>query len=349
MRFKRPLSLANMMLNRVEVKFKRTHLLSRPIEVMLEPTIGCNSNCVMCTKRFLRTNAKSPDGFLSWDTLWKIKPFFKYAERVLFSGFGEPLLHPEYLAMVKEIKRSGPFVYLYTNGTLLTEEIGKGLTDAGMDRICISISGATRETYHKIRGIDAFETVINNVNEINEYKKRTGKRSPLLSFNVVAMNTVLPELEALVQLAHEIGVEDMALPNLIVQSEPMREESPWKDIEKAEKAFQKAKDLAQKLCITFWVPRLEVYKKNCTDIFRISFITWNGKVLSCAQERYMLGDLNENSLASIWNSDLITQLRKDYYDKGLEARCQGCPCFENSPESFLNSRINSREYAIKIT
>lgn len=349
MQFVSPHSFANDVLNRLEIKLRRTRLISMPVELTLEPTLRCNSNCVMCNRNFSRKETKKVEGFLSWDIFWKVRPFFKYAKQVVFSGFGEPLLHAEYLAMLREIKKSGPFVLSFTNGTLMTEEAGKELVDAGMDMICISIGGATRDTYKKIRGIDAFDTVVDNIRRISEYKKKTKRKKPLLSFNVVAMNSLLPELESLVNLAHEIGVEDISMPNLVVQGESINKESIWHNTEKSETAFQKAKNLARRLNITFIAPRLDVCKFDCTDIFKKTYITWDGKVLSCALERYIIGDLKESTIASIWNSDGIMKLRKDYYEKGLEVMCQDCPCWDNKPETFMNPWINSRKYAKRVS
>lgn len=348
MHFVNLLSFYNKILNRSEIKLKRIRLISRPVELTLEPTLKCNSNCIMCNRNFNRKEAKNAEGFLSWDILWKVKPFFKYAERVGFSGFGEPLLHPEYLAMLREIKKAGSFVYFFTNGTLMTEEIGKELVEAGIDMICVSIGGASRDTYKKIRGIDAFKTVVDNIKRISEYKRKIKRKKPLLSFNVVAMNSLLPELEALLDLAHELGVEHIAFPNLVVQGESMNKESIWHNKEKAGKTFKKAGDLARELGITFIAPRLDICKIDCREFFKSLYITWDGKVLSCALERYIIGDLNKSTIASIWNGKGITKLRKDYYKKGLEGTCPNCPCWDNRPETFLSPWINSREYAKKI-
>src|SRR6185369_520148 len=143
-------SFVNKLVNRAEIKLGRSRLLSRPVELTMEPTLECNSNCVMCNRNFSRQEVKQTKGFLSWDVFNKVRPFFPTAERVLFGGFGEPLMHPHYLEMLKEIKKSGPFVYVFTNGILLNEMVGKELVDAGMDMICVSMGGATKETYHKI-------------------------------------------------------------------------------------------------------------------------------------------------------------------------------------------------------
>lgn len=341
-------SFTNEILNRIEIKLKKTRLISRPLEITIEPTLICNSNCIMCNRNFSRKETKNAEGFLSWDILLKTKPFLKYAKRVVFGGFGESLLHPEYLAILREIKKSNPFVLFFTNGIPMTREVGKGLVDAGMDMIYISMGGATRDTYKKIRGVDAFEKVVDNIRFITEYKKETGKKRPILSFNIVAMNSLLPELESLVQLACDIGVENIDCPNLVVQGDSIREESIWLNIEEAKSAFKKATILANKFQIKFRPPSLAIYKSDCKALFNKMFINWDGTVMSCAIERYIIGDLKEKDIASIWNSKGIVKLRKDYYQKGLEVTCQNCACWDNRPETFLHPSVNSRELAEKI-
>lgn len=341
-------SFVNDIINRIEIKLRKTHLISKPVEMAIEPTLQCNSNCIMCNRNFNRKETKYAEGFLSWDILMKAKPFIKYAKRISFGGFGEALLHPEYIAMLKEIKKTNPFVSFFTNGVLMTEEKGRGLVDGGMDMISVSIGGATRETYKKIRGIDAFEEVVNNIMLITKYKRKTGKKRPILSFNVVAMKSLLPELDLLVKLAYDIGVEHIAFPNLVVQGPEIKEESLWLNTEDAEKAFQGAKNLATKFGIEFIPPNLHIGKSDCKNFFKRFCINWDGTIRICSQERYMIGDLKKDSLDSIWNSKGMIRLRRDYYEKGLKSTCPNCTCWDNRPETFLNPWINSREHAERV-
>lgn len=338
-------SFVNDIINRIEIKLRNTHLISKPVEMSIEPTLQCNSNCIMCNRNFNRKETKYAEGFLSWDILMKAKPFIRYAKQISFGGFGEALLHPEYIAMLKEIKKTNPFVYFFTNGALMTDEIGRGLVDGRMDMIYVSIGGATRETYKNIRGIDAFEEVVNNIMLITKYKRKSGKKRPILAFNVVAMKSLLPELESLVKLAYDIGVEHIAFPNLVVQGPEIKEESLWLNIEHSEKAFRNANLLAVKLGIEFRPPNLRICELDCKNFFRRISINWDGTVRSCAPERYLIGDLKKDSIDSIWNSNGMIKLRKDYYEKGLKIVCPNCSCWDNRPETFLNPWINARERA----
>lgn len=338
-------SFTNKLLNRAEIKFGRTRLLSRPIELTLEPTLECNSNCVMCNRNFSRQEVKQAKGFLSWETFDKVRPFFSTAERVLFGGFGEPLLHPDYLKMLREIKKSGPYVYVFSNGILMKKTVGKALLDEGMDMICISMGGGTRETYRKIRGVDAFDIVIDNIRRVSEYKKRMRADLPFLSFNIVAMRSLLGEMEAIIKLAHGIGVTHIAMPNLVVQGPEMEKESLWLCRDEALAVFAKAAKLATQYGITFIPPNLNVGQGQCNALFNRLNINWDGSIMSCAMERYIVGDLGRKTIDEIWNSKGMRQLRHKVIEAGFKSTCPKCTCWDNNPDNYLHPSCNSRSSA----
>ena len=342
-------SFINKFANRLETATQRTRLFSKPTDITIEPTLQCNSDCIMCNRNFHRTETKKATGLLSWETLSAIKPFIQTAERVLFGGFGEPLLHPEYLPMLKDIKKtSNPFIYFFTNGILLTEKTGRDLVDAGIDMICISMGGATRKTYARIRGVDAFDTVVANIRAVHEYKKAHNTTKPRLSFNIVAMNSLMAEISQIITLASKIGVNHIAMPNLTAQGESIKSESLWHDVEKAKEILVKNDALAKKMGIEFVPPDLSVHQGDCKALFKQMVINWDGTVMSCSQERFITGNLRNNSIDEIWNSEGMVKLRKTYYEKGLCKLCDKCSCWDNRPEIFLDPWENARQFAKRI-
>jgi MoaA/NifB/PqqE/SkfB family radical SAM enzyme len=63
----------------------------------------------------------------------------KSVETVFFGGMGEPLFHKDILTMIRLAAETGAEVELLTNGTLLTEDMIRGIMDAGLTRLWISI------------------------------------------------------------------------------------------------------------------------------------------------------------------------------------------------------------------
>ncbi|OGP13030.1 MAG: hypothetical protein A2052_04000 [Deltaproteobacteria bacterium GWA2_54_12] len=349
MRLSSLVSISNMYLNRFEVSQKRTRLLSRPLNIALEPTLKCNSDCFMCNRNFSRAETKKAESFLSWETFNMVRPLFKYTRSVLFGGFGEALLHPEYIPMLREMKKEARFVFTYTNAILMTEEVGRALVDAGMDRICVSIGGASRETYKKIRGVDKYDRVVENLKLIRDYKKKKGVARPAVFLEVVAVNSVLPEMTAFIELASELEVKTVTVANMVAQGEALRKESVWLNPVEAKAAFEKASKLAEKYGIKFNQPSLEAKRRTgCSMLFDMMVVNWDGTVMSCPRERYIIGDLRSTPPGDIWNSKGMKELRKNLYEKGLADVCPRCTCWDNDPENFLDPPFNSREHATRI-
>jgi MoaA/NifB/PqqE/SkfB family radical SAM enzyme len=301
----------------------------------------------MCNRSFNREEDKQAQGFLSWEVLNKTAPFWP-SSHILFGGFGESLMHPRYLEMLKAMKSTGASVHTYSNGILLTEEMAKGLVDAGMNKISVSLGGATRETYHKVRGVDAFDAVVQNLRFLNEYKKLKGTQFPRVSFNVVAMESVMSEVNGMLELAKELGVEEMSMPNLVVQGDSLRHEFIWSDREKNRTIIDTAEKLAERLSIRFHAPVLDEREGYCWDLFNRLNINWDGSVMSCAMERFILGDLRTQTIAGIWNSPGLVKLRSDFLAGKAAEHCPQCACRNLTQESLMNPWVNARSKADKV-
>lgn len=78
------------------------------------------------------------------------------ARRVVLSG-GEPLDHPHWSEIAAAMRRAGLLVWLLTAG--LTLQRAAASAAAQCERITVSLDAATRETYARIRGVDAFAAV----------------------------------------------------------------------------------------------------------------------------------------------------------------------------------------------
>ncbi len=81
---------------------------------------------------------------------------------VFLGGFGEPLFHSNILEMVWGAKKQGTSAQLITNGTLLSKEISKGLIEAELDFLWVSIDGASAESYADVR-LDAAGRFVSSV------------------------------------------------------------------------------------------------------------------------------------------------------------------------------------------
>jgi|GEM_PF-1110447 len=341
-------SFMNKWHNRWEIDQKRTTLKSKPIELGLETTNRCNSKCIMCNRSYSRKDEDDFTGLLDRATLEKCMGFFECCERVSLGGFGEPFLHPDYIEIASYIKDRGPYVYCYTNGSLLNEKLCGELINISYDEIYVSLGGGCRDTHRRIRGVDNFDEVVGHLLRLKEMKKMMGADEPRISFNIVAMNTVLKEMDKIIDLAVKLDVRNIDMPNLVAQGEKMKKESPWMEAERSRDIFRKTEEEAQKRNIRFNYPDLSEKSGDCRNFFSSMFITWDGTILSCPFERFILGNLTNSTMEDIWNSEKYVTLRERYFDEGIAGTCPKCTCWDMREESFLNPSDNSRRRASEI-
>lgn len=331
----------NYWINRIENIMKRDCLLSRPIEVCIEPTNRCNSECMMCTHPVLRQEKSTTFGDMAWETFLRTRPFWKSALRIELGGNGEPFLHPRYLDMAQELKNEGCFVHSFSNGLLIDERVTKELVTIEYDKIGISMGGASRETYRFIRGVDGFHQVVKNLTKLKEIKNAHGVKKPEIHFNIAAMNSVLVELDDLVRLAAELEVTSIDMFHLLVFFDHVRRESPWMNLDAAREQMERAAKTAREYGVTLMLPDFEPREIFCRHPFDHFMVRWDGVVVSCVGHRFLLGDVNKQPLDMIWNSTAWVNLRREILKQGYKNVCPHCHTWQvNRRDLLLNTSLN---------
>ncbi len=144
--------------------------------VVLYLTDGCNSRCVTCDIwRNPRRNMKMElveeiaSGFQELQVRW-----------VLLSG-GEAMQHPQWPQIARRFKAEGTHVMLLTNGLLLRKQADE-LVDS-VDEVIVSLDGGTAATYDAIRGVDAFDLILDGVREVRSHGIPVSTRTTLQRAN----------------------------------------------------------------------------------------------------------------------------------------------------------------------
>jgi Fe-coproporphyrin III synthase len=171
-------------------------LRSRLPLVTLYVTERCNSRCVTCDHwRHGRTDASlaSITGLLpSLESLG--------TRMVALSG-GEPLLHPEWVQIAQLLKSRGLELWLLTSGLSLAKHARRA--GALFDYITVSLDGTDSETYAAIRGVDAFDKVLEGIRSVANYGVAPSIRVTLQRANY-------RQLPIFVDLARTIGARQVS-------------------------------------------------------------------------------------------------------------------------------------------
>jgi len=124
--------------------------LSAPLYVAWQITNECNLACMHCIE-------ESGPGKRFKDELTE-EQVFSVLEQMMaleipylsFSG-GEPMLHPQFFAMAEYVCARGSQLKVETNGHFLTPENCARLRDIGVKAVQVSLDGASRPTFNRIR------------------------------------------------------------------------------------------------------------------------------------------------------------------------------------------------------
>src|SRR5512136_70435 len=192
-------------------------VLQRPTNqlarIYVEPTTACNLQCRTC----MRNVWDEPLGRMDGDTFGRVLEGIQALPEpptVFFGGLGEPLLHPEFLDMVREVKRLDAPVEAITNGLLLDEARIEALIDVALDTLWVSIDGATPDCYADVRRDGDLPRVIANLERLRDLKIQKRVKRPLLGISFVAMRRNLAELPEVLRLEHGVGARKFLVSNV---------------------------------------------------------------------------------------------------------------------------------------
>jgi MoaA/NifB/PqqE/SkfB family radical SAM enzyme len=191
--------------------------------VYVEPTTLCNLQCRTC----VRNVWDEPPGMMSGETFARIIDGVRRISplpTVFFGGFGEPFAHPDLLAMLAAAKSVGCEVELITNGTMLDEATRAELVRIGLDRLWVSIDGATPESYADIRLWDALPEVTENLARLRELRIATGSVVPRLGIAFVAMKRNIADLPDVMALGQRLGADRFSVSNVLAHTPEMRDQ-----------------------------------------------------------------------------------------------------------------------------
>jgi MoaA/NifB/PqqE/SkfB family radical SAM enzyme len=196
--------------------------LPMPTFVQLRVTNLCNLRCKMCGQwgdtgiyRSDGFSASATDGekererikeLIGANRQLSLSDYVKLLDQIaawkpIVSLFGgEPLLYPDILPLVREIKARGLTCTLITNGGRL-EPYARDLVEAGIDSICISLDGPP-EVHNRIRGkADSFQKAAAGVRAIAEWRRRLERPAPMqiaiLPITELNLDAIAPAVEAL--------------------------------------------------------------------------------------------------------------------------------------------------------
>jgi len=141
----------------MEYRFGGRLTATFPSQVLMDITEVCNLACTHCPHPTFKASEHYGARFLDPDLNSKMVDEVRrdgqgLTQYIRYASNGEPLAHPHAYDMIDEaVRRSGVYVTLTTNGTIMNEARTLRLLEAGVHMIDVSIDAYRPETYAAIR------------------------------------------------------------------------------------------------------------------------------------------------------------------------------------------------------
>ena len=308
--------------------------------VAWETTRSCNLSCLHCRAA---ANCGPYDGEL--DTAASLTLLDQIAEVgkpiVILTG-GEPLLRDDIFELASYGTQKGLKMVMAPNGTLITPANARQMADSGIERISISLDGATQESHDKFRGVEgAYEGALRGARLAQEAGVDFQINTTITDRNLKEIPAIMDMAEKIGAVAHHIFLlvptgrgKDMA--DQAISAEAYEETLNWfydrKKVTglqlKATCAPQYYRILRQrakqdKISVTFESHGLDAVTRGCLGGTSFCFISHVGVVQPCGFLETNCGDVTKDSFQHIWaNSPTFTALRDFNNLKGKCGRCE---------------------------
>jgi len=314
-----------------------------PEHIMLSPSSVCNLNCKMCPNSYKVSNKK----VLAFADFKRILESTK-VKRLTLVGTGETFVNPDIIDILYYAKQRCNWVSSTSNFTLVENVIGD-IIKSKLDVMKISIDGATKETYNKIRKGAQFETVVENIKALVKTKKELHSENPFIRFNFVIQHDNYSEIDAMIELANDLGLTNVLFTMVRTCQEKLLDIPKKSLMEKIIKGIALAKKFRiysnleailadlQSYSFESYMDYCRVVNGNGHSKFYGCVYPWlsaqinvEGYVLPCCSyhitsEEDYFGNVLESKWKDIWNGQRFQQLRFQIKRKGeIPFSCKQC-------------------------
>ncbi len=307
-----------------------------PIMAHLEIEKRCNLACKYCSVR--KTHEKT-DKMMSLEELKKvIDKFVEWGVGQITITGGEPLLRIDDVIELVKYENSipnSPPISLSTNGTLLTEENVKKLSNAGLSLCQVSLDCHIPEVNDKLRGKGVCKKVIEGI-------KRLKKAGIITGVDCVVTSNNLEHIVGFVRFLDKLGVDYFTLlklkPGALTEEEFLRLSPDPKEYAKVIRKIAEIQDEIN-IKVTLDCGSINVMQMAFTDQELKTVpvlgcpvghtqivINPDGDVYPCAAllgKEFLLGNVLKDDLEKIWlENPILKELRQ--VKKNIKEPCKSC-------------------------
>lgn len=348
---------------RDSIAAQETRLEQGPLHIRLEIAASCNLACIMCP--FGQPGGYGPsDGirFMTLDVFKAVEPLLPRALTINAFGLGEPFLSPHFLPILRRSRalNADAIVFCSTNGVTYSDRtITAVVAERLVNVLQISVDGASKDVYEKVRPGGRFEQLMKNLRFLQREKARLRARVPSTKVQMVVMQPNMHEVVDVTRSMIEHGADVLRLDT--VKDHPELEITRYEDVRRLQEHLHEAihlcaahhisiegtllteidtmlEDAAVREGIARVRPRAKVIPLVADEASRTSgagmpicTAPWesftlgaNGEVRLCCHWHKVMGSTMTSSFEDVWNGPDYLEIRRDLCTGQYDDMCARC-------------------------
>jgi len=304
-----------------------------------ELTRNCNLNCIHCRA----AATKGPhEGELDTQTCLKLLDEIREVGKpiIILTG-GEPLMRPDIFEIARYGNDLGFRMVMAPNGTLITQENAKEMVAAGIQRISVSLDGASQDAHDRFRKVEgAFEGALQGIKWAKEAHLEFQINTTITQQNFSELPKIQELAVSLGAVAHHIFLlvptgRGKYILDQEISSQQYEETLEWFYDQKDNVPLQlkatcaphyyrilRQRAHAEGKTVTFKTHGLDAVTRGCLGGVGFCFISNTGIVQPCGFLDVNCGNVTEIPFPRIWNDSEVFIALRDF--SRLEGKCGRC-------------------------
>ncbi len=223
--------------------------------------------------------------------------------RIVLGGFGDPLQHPQWAAMVDYARQGGILgIAVRTTGVTLDARCVEALVTSRVDVLNVLVDAMTAGTYRVVHNADSHQQVLANVEAVCQAIHQHQQPQPLIVCEMAKTRATIGEMEQFYD--HWVSKTGSAF-----LAGPSHYARQWPD-----------------LAVMSMAPPSRAV---CHRLFFRTLVLADGRVTVCDQDfkgSHSIGSLADSSLSSLWTGPAMTAVRRSHLDRRFDGMplCPAC-------------------------
>ena len=229
---------------------------------------------------------------------------------------GEPTLNKQLYYFIEKAKQAGLYTIVSTNAQLIDRAEADKIVGAGLDKIIVSLDGATQQTYEQYRKGGSITKVFSALQYLNEAKKNIGGHTRIV-LQCLRLKSNEGEWSWLQKNYKALGADSIEMKT-----------AQFYDYENGQELMPTDERYSRYKRVEEHYVRKKRYRNRCWRLWSGCVVNVDSDVLPCCfdkNSRYSFGNLKSSDIKEVWHSVAAKRFRKQVLRdrKGIDI-CLNC-------------------------